>query len=94
MDGIIESQSWLQWVFGAVVTGTLAGLGYTNRRIGAVEKKSSEDDDKLWAAHDSERSLNSSFRERFSEKVAALPTKDDLAQMETRIMSAIERGRR
>jgi len=75
-----------------MITGSLAALGYVNRRISTVEKKAVEDDDKIWAAHETERAKNSEFREQFTGKVAALPTKDDLNQMEGRIMNAI-RGR-
>jgi len=45
----------------------------------------------LWAAINDDRRANAAFRERASEQLARLPTRDDLRELEARLMANFAR---
>lgn len=91
MDGLPETQSWLQWICGIAISATIGAFSHVYIRMSGMAKDAREGDDKLWLAHDDERKTNGAFREKISERLGSLPTKDDLAKVDQRIINMEER---
>lgn len=103
MDGLTETQNWLQYAIGLSVTviSSAAGVAaHLYRLVGAARqaaqdginaaRQAAQDGDKeLWNEVSREKDKSADFRAEIKSDVARLPTKEDHRAMEDRIMAAI-----
>jgi uncharacterized protein HemX len=97
----------LGWALGAVATAVAAAFSWIWNRMQALENRldarvaateahdkthaSASDVRDLWAAITEDRKEVSAFRERILERVGQLPTKEDLAATEARLIASLDR---
>jgi hypothetical protein len=91
-----------QWGLGAATTALGAALTWLWNRMSGMESRldarisaataaAKSDDRDLWAAITEDRRSATAYRERTLERLAEMPTKSDLAAMETRIAATLAR---
>lgn len=98
--------SQLQWAVGLVASAATASIGWLWSRLAAIETRldtrvakheettraaSGAETRELWNAINEDRRAAAAFRERASEQLARLPTRDDLRDLETRLMATLAR---
>lgn len=80
-----------QWALGALAAAVAAGFGWLRQQLSRAEDRMTSEDAKLWQAITVDRDKAQAFRESMLERVGKLPTKDDLAAMERRIVDTLDR---
>jgi len=98
--------SQLQWAVGLVASAATASIGWLWSRLATVETRldarvskhedatrttADRDLRDLWHAIEEDRRANAAFREKASEQLARLPTRDDLRDLETRLLATLAR---
>ena len=93
---------WLLGLFATIIVGWVARLWIKIDGISREIAKGNTDvaaaataaDREIWAAITKDRDSNETYRTRMLERLAEIPTKSDLAAMETRMSQRFEGSKR
>lgn len=91
-----------QWALGIVTLAVSGAITWLRQIIGRTEDRMNaeharlratitEEDGKLWAARASDLNSAQAFREHTLERLGEMPTKQDLAAMEARLLAGLDR---
>ncbi len=80
-----------QWALGALAVAVAAAFGWLRQQIARAEDRMAAEDSKIWSEVTKDRDRADEFRERTLERLGAMPTKEDLAAMEARLMASLDR---
>ncbi len=81
----------LQWALGGITAGLSAAFTWLWNRLSAVETRIEAQLRDVWSAISDDRNTAQASRERMLERLAEMPTKTDLAQLENRIAAMLTR---
>lgn len=79
----------LMALLGLAQAGFVLVCGWLWQRLGGAEKRTDEQFRDVWSAITNDRNAATASRERMLERLADMPTKADLAGLETRIAAML-----